>query len=85
MAGDFRTAIQNAHDAETGCERDHRIYLRHTPDGSTWATVDHRNNRILACHAEARRILSWRTTGPDGMPLILPGETFGPLPVCESQ
>jgi WD40 repeat protein len=71
-------------DVETGCELDRRIYLRRTPDGPTWATVDHRNNRILACDAEAWRILGWRTTGPNGMPVILPAETFGPLPVRES-
>ena len=71
-------------DSETGNERDHRIYLRRTPDGSTWATIDHRNNRIIACDAEAWRILGWRTTGPDGFPLILPAETFGPLPVVAS-
>ena len=69
-------------DAETGSEL-RRIYFRRTPDGPTWATVDHRNNRILACHPEAWRILGWRTTGADGFPLILPAETFGPLPVCE--
>jgi WD40 repeat protein len=70
-------------DAETGTELDRRIYFRDTPDGPTWATVDHRNNCILACHPEAWRILGWRTTGPDGFPLILPAETFGSLPVCE--
>jgi hypothetical protein len=59
------------------------MYLRTPPDGPTWATVDHRINRILACHAEAWRILGWRTTGPDGWPMILPGETFGPLPAHE--
>jgi WD40 repeat protein len=72
-------------DAEAGCELDRRIYLRRTPDGPVWATVDHRNNRVLSCHAEAWRILGWRAIGPDPMPTILPAETFGPLPVCESQ
>jgi hypothetical protein len=72
-------------DAETGCELDRRIYTRITLDGLVWATVDYRNNRILACHAEAWRILGWRGIGPDGTLGILPAETFGPLPVRGSQ
>jgi WD40 repeat protein len=68
-------------DPETGCEIDRRIYLRRTPEGPVWATVNHRENRIVACHPEAWRILGWRDTGPGPMPVILPAETFGPLPV----
>lgn len=72
-------------DSETGCELDRRTYLRLTPDAAVWATIDHRNNRILACDPEAWRILGWRTTGADGMPVILPAETFGPLPIYEPE
>ncbi len=67
-------------DPDAGCELDRRIYLRSTPYGSVWATIDHSNNRILACHPEAWRILGWRDVGAGGMAAILPAETFGPLP-----
>jgi WD40 repeat protein len=83
IASGSRDGTLRLWDAETGVELDRRIYFRRTPDGTTWATVDHRNNRILACHADAWCILGWRTTGPDGFPVILPAETFGPLPIRE--
>jgi WD40 repeat protein len=70
-------------DAETGAELPRRIYFRRTPNGTTWATIDPVNNRILACHPEAWRILGWHVPGPDGFGLILPAETYGPLPIQE--
>jgi hypothetical protein len=56
-----------------------------SPAADPVRAVSHRNNRILACHPEAWRILDWRTTESDGMPVILSAETFGSLPVRESQ
>jgi hypothetical protein len=47
-----------------------------------WASLDHQNNRILACSPEAWRYVGWIV--PDavtGMPEWLPAETFRALPV----
>jgi len=45
-------------------------------------SVDHQNNRILACDSEAWRYLGWIVPEPGtGLPEWLPAETFGPLPV----
>jgi WD40 repeat protein len=70
-------------DAATGVELAPTMYHLKTPDDQpTWCAVDHQNNKILACDAEAWRSLGWIV--PDerlGMPEWLPAETFGPLPV----
>jgi WD40 repeat protein len=60
-----------------------QIYQFSTPAGeSTWCSVDHPGNRILACGAEAWRSLGWVVPDPvTGLPEMLPAETFGPLPI----
>ena len=70
-------------DAATGAELAPTIYHLSPPRGeNTWASVDHPNNRIVACGPDA-----WRSLGrvvPEagtGMPEMLPAETFGALPV----
>ncbi len=59
------------------------LYHFTTPDGQpTWAAIDHPNNKILACGAEAWRCLGWVVPEEGtGLPEWLPAETFGPLPV----
>jgi hypothetical protein len=53
-----------------------------TPDGqTTWAAIDHPNNKIMACGAEAWRFLGWEVPDGSGGTEWLPAETFGPLPV----
>jgi WD40 repeat protein len=49
-----------------------------------WASLDHQNNRILACSPDAWRYLGWIVPDANGMPEWLPAETFGELPVVES-
>ncbi len=70
-------------DFERGRELDWRVYMRRTHDGAVWATVDHRANRVLACHPEAWRILGWQAVGSASV--ILPAETFGALPAQGSE
>jgi WD40 repeat protein len=71
-------------DASTGVELAPRIYHIEAPNGApTWATIDHPNNRIVACGPDAWRSLGWIVPGADGFPEWLPAETFGPLPVVE--
>ncbi len=49
-----------------------------------WASLDHHNNRIVACSSNAWRSLGWIVPEPGtGMPEWLPAETFGELPVVE--
>jgi WD40 repeat protein len=59
------------------------LYHFRTPgDQPTWAAIDHPNNKILACGAEAWRCLGWVVPEEgSGLPEWLPAETFGPLPV----
>jgi WD40 repeat protein/uncharacterized protein YjbI with pentapeptide repeats len=72
-------------DASTGIELAPRIYHLQAPNRGqpTWATIDHPNNRIVACGPDAWRSLGWIVPGADGFPEWLPAETFGPLPVVE--
>ena len=46
-----------------------------------WYSLDHANNRILACSPGAWRNIGWIVPGDHGFPLRLPAETYGPLPV----
>jgi hypothetical protein len=49
-----------------------------------WASLDHQNDRILACSPDAWRYLGGVVPDTDtGMPEWLPAETFGELPVVE--
>jgi WD40 repeat protein len=68
-------------DATTGVEIAPRIYQF----DSSWCSIDHQNNKIVACDDEAWRYVGWVV--PDtvnGLPEWLPAETFGPLPVVGS-
>ena len=70
-------------DAATGAELAPTIYHLSPPRGeNTWASVDHPNNRIVACGPDAWRSLGWVVPeAGTGMPEMLPAETFGALPV----
>jgi len=65
-------------DAATGLEIAPRIYVWE----ATGCSIDHPNNRILACDAEAWRVAGWVVPEPGtGLPEMLPAATYGPLPV----
>jgi hypothetical protein len=66
--------------ARKGPQRYPRGTRQLKPGESTWAAIDHPNNRILACDAEAWRYLGWIAPDAGAFPEMLP-ETFGPLPV----
>jgi WD40 repeat protein/DNA polymerase III delta prime subunit len=69
-------------DAETGIRIAPEIHhLRAPHSRPSWCSIDPQQNRILACDSEAWRSLGWVV--PDranGLPELLPAETFGPLP-----
>jgi len=60
-------------DASTGIELAPRIYLLNPPRAApTWAAVNHPNNRIVACGADAWRSLCWIVPGADGPLPVVP-------------
>jgi WD40 repeat protein/DNA polymerase III delta prime subunit len=69
-------------DAVTGTRIAPEIHHLHAPNSRpSWCVIDPQQNRILACDSEAWRSLGWVV--PDranGLPELLPAETFGPLP-----
>jgi WD40 repeat protein len=71
--------------AATGRELPFRSYHLTPPRGEpTWATLDHHVNRIVACGENAWRSLGWIVPDPDtGIPMMLPAEAYGPLPVVK--
>jgi WD40 repeat protein len=70
-------------DAETATQIAPQIHLFRAPDGgSSWCAIDPQQNRLLACDSQAWRNLGWVVpSDADGLPELLPAETFGPLPV----
>jgi WD40 repeat protein len=69
-------------DAETGTRIAPEIHRLRAPHGHpSWCSIDPQQNRILACGSEAWRSLGWVVPDANGLPELLPAETFGPLPV----
>ena len=72
-------------DAATGVELGPTMYHFNHPSsrgGPTWAAIDRPNNRILACGPDAWRHLGWIVGEPGTvLPVRLPAEVYGPLPV----
>jgi hypothetical protein len=70
-------------DAATGAELAPTMYhLKATRGEASWATIDYPNNRIVACGPDAWRSIGWIPPNPKaGLPVRLPAEAWGPLPV----
>ena len=74
-------------DTATGAQLAPTIYNLRTRDGEpSWCAVDHAGNCVVGCDAEAWQSLGWIVNDAEtGWPEWVPAETFGPLPVVESE
>ena len=55
----------------------------HCQDGH--AVIDHQQQKVLEATGSAWRYIGWQTTDANGRPVLLPMESFGPIPEPKAQ